>query len=256
MMRTRYILIALLMLTFAAGIYAQTAESVFEDGVKAYENGDFQSALESFSSLVHKKIVNADLYYNIGNCYYRLDDLGHAILNYKRALRIDPGHARALNSLEFTLTQTQDKQQDHSGDEVSSFLTKINRMISLNTIALIIGILLLVVVLLIVVLILFYRGREKSVPLFFLYIAIVIFIIASIYGWARWRHFGDNEQAVLLADTAVGYSGPGLDYTRVFTIHEGHIFQVMKREAEWSQVKLGNGLGGWIQTQSYERVVK
>ncbi len=256
MMGNRRIILIMMLLVIAFGIFAQTRESVFEEGVKAYENGDFQTALENFSSLVHKKIVSADLYYNIGNCYYRLDDLGRAILNYKRALRIQPGHGRALNSLEFALTRTQDKQQDTSDDAVSGLLTKINRVIGLNMIAWVVATLLLIIVVIIAILIIFYSGREKSVPLFFLSIAIVLFLISGIYGWARLSHYRNNDQAVLLADTAIGYSGPGRDYTRVFTIHEGHIFEVMKREAEWSQVKLGNGLGGWIQSQSFEKVVE
>ncbi len=256
MMRTSKIILLAVLLVIAVGIFAQTKESVFEEGVKAYENSDFRTALEKFSSLVHKKIVNADLYYNIGNCYYRMDDLGRAILNYKRALRIQPGHLRAQSSLEFALTQTQDKQQHDSDDAVSGLMARINRAISLNAIAVIAAIFLLIIVVIIAILIVFYSGREKSVPLFFLSIAIVLFLIASIYGWARLRHYQDNNQAVLLADTAIGYSGPGRDYTRVFTIHEGHIFEVMKQEAEWSQVKLGNGLGGWIQSQSFEKVVE
>ncbi len=253
-MKTGNLLLTAIMMILIGGLFAQDSESTFNEGVKAYEAGDYQTALEQFSSLVFKHIENADIYYNIGNCYYRLDDLGDAILNYKRALRIDPSHARAQNSLNFALTQIQDKQNPEQEDVVSGMLGKINRLISLNALAIIVVALLAVVVLIVVIMIVFYRGREKSVPLFFFTIAMVLLIIVGIFGWARWRHYQDNNEAVLLADTAIGYSGPGQEYTRVFTIHEGHVFQIMKKEAEWSQIKLRNGLGGWVRSAAFDAV--
>jgi uncharacterized protein YgiM (DUF1202 family) len=77
------------------------------------------------------------------------------------------------------------------------------------------------------------------------------FFIISIL---KWQEFHNDNEAVILSTSVIGYSGPGEDFTRVFTIHEGMIFTLERDEDNWSLIKLENGLGGWIKKDTYIRI--
>jgi uncharacterized protein YgiM (DUF1202 family) len=111
------------------------------------------------------------------------------------------------------------------------------------------------VVFIINLIILKFSQREKTLPVFFAIILTFLLLFSLFLSYIKWQRYTDESQAVLLADSAIGYSGPGVDFTRVFTIHEGMIFQIEQQQAEWSLIKLENGLGGWIKNGSFEKIL-
>jgi uncharacterized protein YgiM (DUF1202 family) len=76
-----------------------------------------------------------------------------------------------------------------------------------------------------------------------------------MFSYIKWQRYTDESQAVLLTDSAIGYSGPDSDFTRVFTIHEGMIFQIEQQQEDWSLIKLQNGLGGWIRNSNFQKIL-
>ena len=102
--------LALLILTLPAS-FAATA---VQQADSAYNKKNFQDALYYYQAAAEKDGVSSDLYYNMGNTYYRLGDLGHAVLNYRRALALDPSNEEARLNLEFVRTKITDKPEDDS----------------------------------------------------------------------------------------------------------------------------------------------
>lgn len=90
-------------LVLGAGAY----DDAFQRGNTAYEQGDFATAITSYEQLVAEGVVDPDVFYNLGNAYYRANKLGAAIANYERALHISPRHEPALRNLEYCVAQTQ-----------------------------------------------------------------------------------------------------------------------------------------------------
>src|SRR5947199_7094884 len=73
--------------------------TLWQKGNAAYQLKQYDSALYYYEQLAAQKPRNAEIYYNIGNTYYRLNRIGHAVLNYQRALKIDPGYKEAKDNL-------------------------------------------------------------------------------------------------------------------------------------------------------------
>ncbi len=231
-----------------------TLDNTLQAALSAYENNQFEVALQNFSQIENEGIINADLYYNIGNCYFRLGSIGKSILYYKRALKEKSNHEAARRNFNYALTFTQDKQGMESENVVRSFWKKTYDSFSLNLLASIVFVLFAAVMVTISIMIIRFRGREKTVPLFITFVLIFFLLAFSILSWLKWQNYHHSQEAVLLDKSTIGYSGPGQDFTRVFTIHEGMIFQVERQENGWSLIKLENGLGGWILRNSYEEV--
>ena len=85
---------------YAGGVTLQAAEdSTFAKANQAYSEGRFQEAVDGFQSLVDSGRWSANLFYDLGNAWFRLGDFGKAILNYERALALDPQHPEATANL-------------------------------------------------------------------------------------------------------------------------------------------------------------
>ncbi len=235
-------------------IFANQTEIIFEEAINSYHDKDYQTALENFSLIENEGIINADLYYNIGNCYFRINEVGRAILYFKKALKVESDHKAARRNLDYALTFTKDKQDSENENVIRSFWQKAFDVLSINLLAIISLFIFVLIIMLICFMIIHYRNREKTVPIFITTVLIFLFLAFLIISLLKWQEFHKTDEAVLLSISAIGYSGPGEDFTRVFTIHEGMIFTIERDEENWSLIKLENGLGGWIKKDTYVRI--
>ena len=229
-------------------------EMIHKEAINAYQDKDYQTALEKFSLIENEGTINADIYYNIGNCYFRINEIGRAILYFKKALKVESDHQAARRNLEYALTFTKDKQDSESESVIRSFWLKAFDSISINLLAIILFLIFAFIIILISVIIIHFKNREKTVPIFVTTILIIFFSVFLIISILKWQEFHKDDEAVLLSTSAIGYSGPGEDFTRVFTIHEGMIFTIERSEENWSLIKLENGLGGWINKDTFVRI--
>ncbi len=247
--------IILLLMLISINIFATNKiDEVFQTASESYENKDFFQSLQLFLSIENEGIINADLYYNIGNCYFRLNQIGKAILYYEKTLKVDSHHNAAKRNLKYVLTFTKDKQADDETDFLSSFKEKIFSFFSLNFLTVISLIFLCAIIFMINIIILKYRNREKTVPVFIISILVILLFIFGILSFLKFNSYHQENQAVLISSTVIGYSGPDEEFTRVFTIHEGMIFEIEKQENDWTLIKLPNGIGGWIPSEKFERI--
>jgi tetratricopeptide (TPR) repeat protein len=247
-------IIVLLLILFSSAFAQDELTAAFDSGVEAYQNKDFSKALELFLDIEKSGIQQADLFYNIGNCYFQLAEIGNSVLYYKRSLKLDPGHKQAAKNLAFVFTFTKDKVTEASDDLLLNLWNKLLIIFPLNTLAIILAVFFLLIIMIVNIMIIAYRNQEKTAPMFGLFILSFLFIFFTIVSFTQWNRYHNNDKAVLLAASEIGFSGPSEDFTRVFTIHEGMVLEIEKTEAEWSLIKLPNGVGGWIRTFSFERI--
>ncbi|MFO7897329.1 MAG: tetratricopeptide repeat protein [Candidatus Cloacimonadales bacterium] len=240
----------ILLLIIISAVSWASPEITLQNAFSAYQNQDYSEALELFLQVENEGFINADLYYNIGNSYYRNNDLGKAILYMKKALKIDSAHAKAQRSLEFLLTQTRNKQSAEADNLLVKFTSDFINSISVNLLAILALLLSSLIIFTIHIIIHRYARRERAVPYFFITILIALLIPVLLLSQLKLARRNAADEAVLLADTAIGYSGPSPDFTRVFTIHEGIILEVERQQDNWTLVKLPNGIGGWITSES------
>ncbi len=250
----RLFIIAILFTITALSAIALSDNALFIRANDLYAEKEFDKALDNYNELIERGVKNANLYYNIGNCHFRKNRLGPAILNFKRALRIDSSHKQANNNLKFALSLTKDKQEDASDGFIGSIWARLFSFFNINRASMLSLILFLSIIGMIIFILLKFRNREKSVPVFILTILIFIFTLSFIITVSRINSYNSHKPAVLMSDSAIGHSGPGEDFSRVFTIHEGMNLTLEEFQNDWALVKLPNGLGGWIPNDTYLKV--
>ena len=253
----KYILIILSLLILISPVFAENTDMVtktLDEAINAYHNKEYDTALSSFLYLENNNVVNADLYYNIANCYFRKSQIGKAIIYYNKALKVDPAHTAANSNLKFILTLTKDKIDNEENDAMSQFLLRIFHSFDLNKAALFTAILFFLLILLLILMQTVFRNRDRSLPVFLIFLVLILLVISATVSYLKYQNFHSASDAVITSQTAIGYSGPGSEYTRVFTIHEGMICHIEENNENWLLIKLPNGIGGWIESDQLEIV--
>ena len=93
-----------------------------------------------------------------------------------------------------------------------------------------------------------YRPSGKYFAFFFL------FLCLGVGYFTYQKQAIMAKKAVLIADVAQGFSGPGSDNKKVFTIHQGNSFAVLEQDGQWSKIKLEQGFVGWIKSEKLEKI--
>ncbi len=253
-MKKIYLILAISLL--AITLFADNEITTLLDQAKTdYENRNFEESLKLFLQVENSGVSNADLLYNIGNTYFRTNNLVMAIVYYKKALHLKPSHKRAYKDLGFALTMTQDKQELVQDKSFMGKIGNFYKKISVNKAAWTLIIILAVLVILINLYILNWKNQDKPFHLFIIMVVAGLSLGMLLITINKLSTFNNYNEAVISSQVQIGYSGPSTDFTRVFTIHEGYIVNILKSESGWSQVQLANGTGGWIPEGSYVRVV-
>ena len=147
-------------------------DEINQQAISAYQDKDYESALEQFLIIDTNGIISADLFYNIANCYFRQGSLGLSILYYEKYLKVKPDHIAARKNRDFALTLTRDKIEKTDKSALENLLSKLYNSFDLNSAALITLILFALLITFLIITQIAYRNRDKSLPVFFIFLII------------------------------------------------------------------------------------
>jgi tetratricopeptide (TPR) repeat protein len=243
----------LLLLATAVGVcQARPEQSLFAEGVTAYEQGEFQAAIAAWEQRVRAGRADAATYYNLGNAYFKAGWLGRAVLNWERARRLDPRDRDTLENLDFARRLLVDEVPRSDGT-LARWLERLGGAVSFEETALgglalwtLLGLAGLAAIL--------AGGLKRRAALAAGGVLLTMLLALSpILGWHLWR-LGESGDAVVLVVSVDVRSGPGERYTSVFTVHEGLMLRVRQSASGWYRVSLPDGLGGWLPADAVERL--
>lgn len=230
-------------LLFASLSLGHTAN--FVKGNEYYESGDYEKAIESYSSVIAQGVHSAELYYNLGNAHYRNGEIGKAIWAYESALKIDPDHEDALYNLEFANAQTVEKLDTSRlgfGHWLHSLLfsSNINFWAWMSIICAIIfsffGIL-------------FIKSKSRSSRNLSL-ISSTLFTLGLIFslavGYFHKDYLHSGNDGVIVTRQVNVLMAPIEDAGISYKLGEGARVELVSEEKEWIQINL-NGNKGWVQ---------
>jgi len=229
------------------------AAALYNQANQAYRDGDYERAIELYGRLLEESVVNPLLYYNLGNSFYRSGKLGKAIVNYERALRLAPNDEDVRVNLAFVRGEIQDKITAPRASILERVVDSLIRRAPQKTV--------------IWLLVFFYwagclaamglilsagRNYRRYFRWTFIVLCILLLLSGGV-GYGKLKLLG-AEEGIIQADAVSGRSGPGEDYTLVFTVHEGTKVRVREASDGWVLVALANRLEGWIPRASFERI--
>ncbi len=222
------------------------------DADKAYAQNDFQKAAKIYGDLLSKKESSA-LYYNLGNCYYRLGLPSKALLNYERAALLNPSDKDIQANIEFLNTQLSDKTT-----RPTKFFFVIGWEAFRNSMNLqgwiLIGILTFILFLTSIFLYLFSKSMTvRKISFFSGLFFLLVCIISNHFAYSQYRSMTQRNTALIMTSGATVRSAPTETGTALTTLPEGlkiHITDSSMRG--WKEIEFDNDKKGWVKDESIE----
>ena len=244
-------ILALLFLTAATAAFgAVTKQSADE----AYKTGNYQKAIEDYQQLL-KEGPAATLYYNLGNAYFRTDNITQAIIAYERALVLDPGDNDTRYNLEFARSKTIDKVTPESEMFFFSWYRSLVKLCSVDGWARL-AVISVILVLLLVLLYLFGpRLILRQIGFYGAVLFLLLFAVSNLFAWQQKRYHDQHRAAVVTAPSVSVHKTPGANGSEAFVLHEGtHVNINDTTIRQWYGIRLDDGREGWLPVNSVEEI--
>ena len=230
-------------------------DSLWSKGVQAYTDGRWSECTESLKALESVGVVSPELYYNLGNAYFKSGDYPHAILYYERTLKISPSFEDARINLDFANSLIRDKIDAVPEFVLKSWARKVCYLMPSDFWALISIVLFAAALALFLV---FRLGASRGLRRTGFYCSIVALILsASSFGMARWQRnsYLRADGAIVMKPVASVKSSPSRDSSKdLFVLHEGTKVTVLDTVGEWKNISLSDGRQGWIEESDMEMI--
>jgi tetratricopeptide (TPR) repeat protein len=248
-----------LSLLFPSSVLAQEPISPVEAMLaanQAYEKGEYLQAAAGYEAIIRYGIHNSDLYFNLGNAYFKHGDLGRAILNYRRAHRLAPRDSDILTNLAVARAQTVDRLEATNEGTLANVVQMAEEWLTLREAAFLALTLWLILCGLAVLAILQPRLRRWwvvgiTVVGFFLLVG-----LASMFN----RYYTEQRYppGVIVAQQVDVTSGPGGtdQYLVEFDLHSGTEVHLLESRPGWRRISLPGNLQGWVPEETVELVIE
>ena len=220
----------------------------------SYVRGEYQEAIKQYEALL-KQGASADLYYNLGNAYYRTENITRAVLNYERALLLAPSDRDIRFNLQMARSKTTDKI---TPEQEMFFVTWYHSLVNLASVDGWARTALLSLALAIVLALLYLFSERiwlRKVGFFGAIFALALFVLSNVFAHQQKDLLVHRRGAIVTAPAVTVKSTPAKQGTDLFILHEGTKVTITDASMkEWKGVRLDDGKEGWIETRHIELI--
>ena len=245
----RYILILVLLSLFAFESFSQDAAK-FDKGTEEYSSGNYKEALDSWLEIYNTGYRAANLHYNIGNAYFKLQDIPNAILFYERAFLLDPADENINYNLGIARSLTVDRFQEIPEFFFVKWFNFIALILHGNTWGIISLIAFILWLVCLSVYIYSSRYMTKVLGFWFAIFTFSVSVASISFSWQNQTLVYDSHKAIIMDPLVSGKSSPDTSGTDLFVLHEGTKVSVGEEVGEWYEIRLSDGNKGWVPVSS------
>ena len=219
----------------------------------AYINNDFASAVYLYENILANQGESADIYYNLGNSYYKMDNIAKAIVNYEKALVLNPADGDIRFNLELAQSKTVDKVTPMSEIFLVTWMKNLTDLMSEKGWAKM-GITTFILMLSMLALYFFSKKISlKKIGFISAVCLLFICVLANIFASSQKNKAESHGEAIIMAPSVTVKSTPNEGGTDLFILHEGHKVTIKDNTMrEWKEIQLEDGNVGWVPTSVIE----
>ena len=229
-------------------------ESTLKEAEEAYAKEDYTQAIELYESVLKSYGESAMVYYNLGNAYYKAGKVAPAILNYERALLLNPGDSDTRFNLQVARQKTVDKIEPIGEFFLTRWIGTVEDVYSADgwakwgvaSFVLFIG-----------CLVLFFFSkwiRLKKIGFFAGICFLLISLVANLFADSQQDKLLHRADAIVFVSTVTVKSSPDASGTDLFILHEGTKVTIKSTLGEWSEIQLEDGNVGWMPSKEIQQI--
>jgi tetratricopeptide (TPR) repeat protein len=225
--------------------FSQNKEK-FNQGKEHYKEANYEAAITAWESILESGEHSAALYYNLGNAYYRIDQIAPSIYFYEKALQLAPGDPEIRNNLAFAQNRTIDIIEPVPQNLISTWIQNTTQLINFDrwavvSIAFVIGF--------VILFLLYYFSISTFKKRSFFTASILslfIGIISLVFAYTSYNSIITSKTAIIFAQSSQVRGEPLQRSDISFVLHEGTKVKIISEVDDWSRIKLADGKEGWM----------
>lgn len=239
-------LLYILVFSFGAIVSSQN-NALFNVGNDLYNQGEFQSAIEKYESVLQTGQHSSELYFNLGNAYYKLNDIANSIYYYEKALQLSPKDEDIKNNLALAQNMTIDAIEEIPTIGLSKMMKNLINSFSFDGWAKLSVVFSVLFLLLFLAYYFFNETARKRIAFLSSMISLSLIIITLVFAFQKYNYEQNNNPAIVFAQESEIRSEPNLRSEEAFKLHEGTKVQVLEKyNDDWSKIRIADGKTGWI----------
>lgn len=237
--------ISLILLLFPVLLTAQP-DTFLKQGNQFYQKQQYDKAIQSYSKVLNEGYESAELYYNIGNAYYRQGNLGFAILNYERALKLSPGDEDIRHNLALANSKTIDRINTLPEFFLFQWWESFLAVLTFSG-WIYLSYIFYILLLAIIIFYFFTRRPDYQRLAFFSGIAVLLLLAVSIsISVIKFNREFNIKNGVIVEQSATAKLSPDPDSKDAFVIHEGLKVKIEDKVENYYRIRLQDGKQGWL----------
>ena len=232
----------------------EQARALFEQANQAYEDADYNRAMEHYQELLNQELLSDDIHYNLGNSYFKTSNIAEAILHYEKALKINPSHEDAAFNLSIANEKTVDKLESIPELFIYRWWKAIYQLFSIDQWAWLCVLGMFLGSLLFISYLFLTSTAGKKISFYTCVIVTSIALISWIMAAQQKSNLNSHSHAIIMAPTANVISAPTEGSSQLFVLHEGTKVKLKSQVNDWVEIALPNGNKGWVELKALAKI--
>lgn len=230
------------------------AQSAFEKGNALYQKENYQEAITFYENIVKSGQESSEVYFNLGNCYYKLNKVAPAVYNFEKALLLSPNDSEIQNNLSFAKKMAIDEITEAPKVGFSKIIADFTSNFHYDTWA---WIAILCSVLFLIGFVFYYFSSSTGLKRLFFsgMILFLLFLLVSIFsGFYEKNRISNDRPAIVFADVISVKSEPNASAQDAFTLHAGTKVTVLEDLGSYRKIQLADLKEGWIEKSAIKEI--
>ncbi len=245
--------ILILITSFTVFSQNQSTEDVILAN-KEYNEGHYEIAIDLYEKVVDKGFASAELFYNLGNAYFKTDAIPESIFYYEKALKLDPRN----KDIQFNLNIANSRKIDKIEEVPDLFYIKwwksIKALFSPNNWAMITVIFFITIFIFGIFFIISRNYRIRKTSFWISVTAIAFFLLSLLISIQSNNEFMSDDYAIVFDPTITVKSSPTVSSVDLFVIHEGTKIEILDKVEGWYEIRIANGSEGWLPESAIKKI--
>ena len=225
-------------------------EALFNRATETYNNGDYQKAIDFYSEILDNGEHSAELYFNLGNAYYKLNQIAPSIYNYERALLLSPNDKEIKNNLIYARNMTLDTIEVMPETGLSKIYNAITGIMTFDQWSYTAVLFMFLFVLLYIAFYYFKYATKKRIAFIGSIVSLFISVMAVVFAFVQYNDFTADQPAIVFDSEVQIMAEPNKRSEPIFILHEGTKVNVLDELNEWKKIKIVDGKSGWVTSES------
>lgn len=237
-----------MVLLFGFMSFAQN-DVLFNKATAAYNEGSYDQAVEHYLEIIENGEHSANLYFNLANSYYKLNQVAPSIYYYEKALLLKPNDPEIITNLAFAKNMTLDAIDVMPKTGFSKIYDSVINFLFFDNWAYL-GVLCVILFVLLYIAFYYFRySTRKRIAFISSLVILLIACIAVVFAFLQYNDFLDDKPAIVFIEESVIKSEPNARSQEVFRLHEGTKVHVLEELNNWKKVKIADGKTGWLSSE-------